>query len=194
MTEIQLEDYFRDMILRILGYNPDTTHDRVRISWPMKGQPAWDITENVAFLHVTPVPNPALHQQDTIYTKETAISVKTQKQYLREIAIDVICYGPNAWEDAETIWNCFLSESILETLQKNCLGYIDREGPVRAPELFNGQWWKRVDLQLRFYEGVQKESVINAFESVVIGGAVGVGNGGETEDPVKVILMDEKEG
>jgi hypothetical protein len=194
MNQTQLEDFFKNQILTILGYNPATTHDRVRISWPTRGQPAWNVTDNVAFLRITPEDDPALHQQDTIYSKESSVSVKTKKQYQRQFAVAVICYGPSAWEDAEVIWNGFLSEPVQETLTKNHFGYIDRTGPVRAPELYNGQWWNRTDLQLRFYELLEQESVINAFGSVTIGGAASVGNGSEIDDvPVKVILVDEKE-
>lgn len=186
-TQKHLDDFFQSTITQILGYNPQETQDRVRISWPTKGSPAWRIDENVAFIQVTPTPNPTIQQQDTNLVVVDSQSLTSQKTYLREISVDIVCYGSGAWNDAETIWNGFLSETILQTLEKNYLGFIDREGPVRVPELFNGQWWDRADLTLRFYEGVKKETTIKAFGSVVIGinGLTGNNDGSET-DPVIV--------
>jgi hypothetical protein len=68
-------------------------------------------------------------------------------------------YGPNAYECARNIRNGLFRDEIRIMLKKNHFALItDIPAPRRVPELFEGEWWNRVDINAHFNEFERLES------------------------------------
>lgn len=167
MKLTDIEDLIRSATLEILGL-PDnsTTKKRIRMSWPTDGAPSWTITEDVAFLRVYEVNDQYNRQKDTTYRSNNDSSLIQTEAYTRIIGVDWIIYGPNSFDDADTIRNGLTSS---ETLRNNNMHLIlDRPSAMRAPELYNGQWWERSNLTAYFNHRVSREYTIPTIEAAQV--------------------------
>lgn len=164
LTLKQIEDLFQSLTCTLLGLNPaaPSSQDKVRIAWPVGGAPAWKINQDIAFLRITPVPDPYTQQRETNYQQDTAgVAVNVVASYTRVHSVHWVVYGPNSFENAETIRNGIFLFATKSTLAaKNLHLILDVPPVVRVPELFNGQWWQRADLQARFNEKVTRYSTV----------------------------------
>jgi len=160
---VKIEDFFQDLTLRMLNLNPTApaSQKRVRTTWPTKGAPAWKITEDVTFLLITFDDDSVTRQMDVAYLNKDANNANRIMSYTRVIRVNWICYGPHSSEDADTIRSSLFLPQIAEQLLKNNMALItDVSMPMRTPELFNGQWWERASLFVRFNEKVVRQSEI----------------------------------
>ncbi len=159
MKLTEIEDLIRKATLEILGL-PDnsTTKKRIRMSWPTDGAPSWKINEDVAFIRVYEIDDLYNRQKVTVYSENDSESLTQIEAYTRVIAVDWIMYGPNSFDDADTVRNGLTRN---ETL-RNCGMYLvfDRPAPTRIPELFNGQWWERTNLTAYFNLLVSREYIM----------------------------------
>lgn len=156
-----------------LGYNPSEFDDHdnppefmpVRKSWPTKGAPAWKIDEDVCFFQVTEQDDMINRQRHSLYNpKDNDNVIKTTVQ-TRVIRVSWIFYGPNSFDNAFILKNA-LFEAVKENLNQNELYLIPNiTSPRRAPELFSGQWWERVDFEALFNERIKLESNIPYIKS-----------------------------
>jgi hypothetical protein len=163
----EIEDLMRKATLELLGLPDDlTTKKRVRISWPAGGAPAWKINEDVAFIRVYEIDDPYNRQKVTTYRNNDAVSVIQNESYTNVIAVDWILYGPNSFDDADTMRNGLTRN---ETLRNNNMHLIyNRPAPVRSPELFNGQWWERTNLTAYFNLLVSHEYTVPAISAAQV--------------------------
>ena len=153
LTIRQLEDIFQRITTEILGLDPNDTANasKVRIAWPTCGAPAWKITDDVVFIRVNNADDPITRQRDVEYSSIDADTANKKVHYTRVHSIKWILYGPNSFDNAETVRNGLYLPQFKEGLAKNNLYLItDVPAPVRIPELFNGQWWERTDLTAAF--------------------------------------------
>jgi hypothetical protein len=153
LTEDQLKAIFHSLTVTITGLNADRG---VRNTYPPQGQPAWKITEDVVFVTIQPVSDPYDKLSDVTYGPAEVVSGEEpvadfSTSYTRVMAVDWIVYGPNAMELADRIRFKILQSEALATLKTNGIAPITDIDPARlAPDLFNGQWWKRYDLRALF--------------------------------------------
>lgn len=165
LTLKQLEDTFRNLTCTLLGLNPASSesNDKVRISWPTGGSPGWKITEDVLFIRVVATNNAYSKQRDTEYTPSSDSEINEITSYTLPLQVSWIVYGPNSFDNIETIRNGLFKASI-----PNIKLVIDVPVPLRCPELFNGRWWERSDLSVMFYETVHRQGTIPTLQGVNI--------------------------
>ena len=178
LSRIGLEDVFRSLTMTILGLaetdqsNNAINQDKVRIAWPTTGAPAFKITDDVTFIRVMPSDDPIIQQRDVIHSAIDDDSDNSNRivMYTRSHLVQWTVYGPNSFEKADAIRNGVFLPEITEYLLENKLALITTvPAPRRAPELFNGQWWERCDLQAAFNEEVIRYGTIPNITQVIMG-------------------------
>lgn len=179
-TLTQLEELFQTLIIDMLGLATGSPADYdaasyyVRIAWPSEGAPAWKRTEDICFIRVTEEDDLVNRQREEKYTAQTGspapLYIDKQVSYTRVINLNLICYGPNSWENIQTIRDYIYEENPYRwTLQTNKIYPIpDFVAPRRVPEPFQSQYWERVDFDIRFNENIKKTTEIGTIGTVPI--------------------------
>lgn len=164
----QIEDFFQNLTLQMLGLDPIAlaNDERVRIAWPTKGAPAWGINEDVAFLLVNYDDDPITRQRDISYQNADPDNADRTVSYIRVLRVNWICYGPNSFDDMDTIRNGLYLPQFKQLLMASNIALIlDVPVPTRSPELFNGQWRERTSFYARFNEKVVRHADIPYLQS-----------------------------
>lgn len=168
-TLTELEDIFQPLVVSLLGWNdlsPDVSNN-VRISWIRTGMPAMDINTNYVYLRVTELDNPYNKQREFTYVTN-ADDLTKRTEYTRVISLNCILYGSDSFDNAQLLRDGMFSDSAMFTLKDSGLYHIpDVASPKRTPELFQGQWWERTDVEFKFNELIIRESDMNAIDSAV---------------------------
>jgi hypothetical protein len=176
LTLAQLDTAFWRQTMIALGYDPalyENTNNPpasmpVRVWYQQQGAPAWKITEDVAFVHAMEVDDPFNHLRQTEYDKASDDAATKMVTRTRVIQVSWVFYGPNSFESAFTVQNA-LYESFKEPLRALNLYLIpDIAAPRHVHENYAGQWWKRVDMVVRFNEKVTVESAAPYLDSATI--------------------------
>jgi hypothetical protein len=173
----ELNILFQQMLLDMLGYEMSgspAAYDPsafyfVRVAWPTDGAPAWKITEDICFLRVTEEDDAINRQRESDLTYVDALNLNEATRYTRVIALNLIFYGPNSWDNAQTVRDKIFRERYLSELATEKIYLIpDIKSPNRVPESFQSRWWERVDLEIRFNEGIVKNQDIGTIGSAKI--------------------------
>ena len=176
-TISELNILFQCMILDILGHTktgspPDydpSVFQYVRISWPTLGAPAWKISEDIVFLQITEEDEQINRQREVEVTKIDEYTLNEAVTYTRVIALSLVFYGPNSFESAQKVRDGVFNDQYRLPIAKNDIYLIpDIVAPVRAPEIFAGRYWERVDLNFRFNELILKNRAINVIKTAEI--------------------------
>lgn len=162
---------FQPLIAQILGFdpgaNPTTAYSAVRTAWPASGQPAWAITDDVCCIQATAEDEPYSQVRDEFYVNGSSGTVSRQMAFTQVWLIHLSLYGPNGYDHARLISSAMSLDWVHDSLAGSSIYAIPEwQRPAYAPELFQGQWWKRTDLQLKFNEQVT--------ESIAVDSAAGV--------------------
>ena len=157
----QVEEIFQSITSSITGLGSEKN---VRLSWPTYGAPSWKIDEDIVFVKVLTVPDEYSQQREDVYYRdiiEPVESIHVEASYTRVHLVQWTFYGPNSYDLAETLKNGFYSHETKEALMVSNLFFVlDVQQPVRAPELYNSQWWERVDFESKFNELVTRNSSV----------------------------------
>jgi hypothetical protein len=173
LTLTEFEDLMQSIFCSILEWESEELKNNVRISWPEEGQPAWEITEDLVFLRCYEI-NDSINKERE-HTDEYQVSpdeFARDTKYSIVMAVDVILYGPNSFENARNIRDGIFSENIKLILKQNDIYLKPKEDqitPKRADEYFEGRWWRRTDIGFRFNEKMVVSTTIPAIDSVNIG-------------------------
>lgn len=161
----QFEDIMQGSIVRILGWALTKNND-VRIGWQTTGAPAWDIEKDMVFITAVPQTSP-YSREHSIIVENGSPDINISTGFTRVMKLQVICYGKNATENAYKILLGMFKEVPRQELVKEKIFFLpDADAPKRVPELFEGQWWERSDLELFFNELIVDDQQMNAVESV----------------------------
>lgn len=169
LTLNQFEDLIRATLCSILGWEVSTSN--MRISWPTDGMPAWQITEDVIFLKCFEIDNSYNREREDTDTAELSPEIIDREiSYTRVMQTGIILYGPNSFDLAQQIRDgIFYEGPRIALAQSNVYLVHDIVSPRRLPEYFEGRWWERVDMDLRFYELIVKSVSIPIITSIPIG-------------------------
>ncbi len=177
-TTEQIEDFFWQLTMRILGYNPDNFNNPdnppacmpVRIAWPTTGAPAWKISEDVVFIRLIPREDDDYARQIDSEYKAHAATVIKKSSRTRIWEVQFVAYGPNAQTAVNKIKDGVFRQDIKRLLSESAVFLIPNMPPCRrVPELFAGQWWNRWDVSLTFNELYQlPDEDVGRIESVEI--------------------------
>ena len=163
-----IEDLFQNIILLMLSLDPalPENQDIVRISWPPAGAPGWKISQDRIFLKVTLEDDDYDKLVDTDYVYSTSSTANQIMSGTNVIAVNIVAYGPNSFDNMNIIRNSFNIETYKNKLKaKNIYRVINTKIPMRIPELYNGQWWDRSDLTIHFNSVVSFGNIVNYINS-----------------------------
>ncbi len=153
LTLTQLKMLFHDVTVQITGLNADRG---VRNTFPQQGQPGWLVNDDVVFIDIHPVDDEYALLRDITYGAQEPVSGEQpaadySTSYTRVMQVTWVCYGPNSFDIADKIRFGILSQESLASLAALEVAPLTAiPSPRRAPELFDGQWWERSDIQCRF--------------------------------------------
>jgi|SRR5215469_335424 len=163
-TPFEVQNIMQTMTMQVL----DTTNfGDVRIDWPTQGQPAWKVSDDVAFVRATQVDDPYDQIRDMQWQQFDATHVANVSTYVRVWEINWCFVGPNSFDRAATLKSALFWPMWM--LPLGGLAPLTEYGaPIRAPELFDGQWWERVDFRAKFNELVTEAPLEQTIASVEI--------------------------
>ena len=142
----------------------------VRIGWQTQGQP-WTPSPSVDTIFVRAIEDDdeynRIRDRENVYLSDVLV---TQVDiYTRVWRIFWTVYGPNAFDNGRKLRSGLFNPGIYNTLAGSNLYWItDVPAPVRVPELYDKQWFDRVDFYARFNEQVTEANTIGTVQSVEV--------------------------
>lgn len=139
----------------------------VRIAW--QNAPSAKYGEDVCHIRATEWDSPYNRQRHIVVQALDDVSVNIQTSYTRVLDIGFVLYGPRAYDNASKLRDAiFYQPNKLAAAEQNIYLIPDIPAPRRIPELFQGQWWERADLSIRFNNLVVRNFAVPAIEAVNI--------------------------
>jgi len=159
---------FQQLTLQCLGL-ADNAYDKVRISWQKQGAPAWKVDDDIVFIRLSEEDNPYNRQREVVMTQISEDVSMKSTSYTRVNSVAFALYGPESYENAQTLRDFFFYDDSRRTLSQSGIYMIpDVAAPRRVPESFQGQWWERIDFTLYFNELIIRNVVASSITSVDI--------------------------
>ena len=163
LTFVQLQSLFYSATTTAIPGVP------VRHAYQGQSQPSFEITDDVIFLNINNIDSPYDKQRDITYSAADSQNANQSIFYVRVIQTTWTIYGPNSWDNADIIRNGVLTPPILEILGDSQVYPIPGISPaIRAPYLFDGQWWQRCDLNVNFNVGTLRVNTAPYLQSAEI--------------------------
>jgi hypothetical protein len=167
-----METFVQAVACNALGYQltPQDGFRKVRVSWPQGGQPDWKIDENVAFLRITWADDVYDRLRETKdFLNDDQLTITRATYYTRVWHVEYVIYGPDCIDFARRLVSALFLDDIHDQFAENNLYLVtDIPTPRRVPELFNSEWWNRVDFAADFNEAVIETRVINRVTSAEV--------------------------
>src|ERR1035437_5586657 len=163
----QLKKLYYDLTVAMIVSSPIAD---VRHSWPKEGAPAWGINDNVIFLKIFDEESAVTGEREREYTViGSPTTLNEAASYTRTLHVNWIFYGPDAWDAAKDVRNAMYTQAIRDQLAQSNIYVIPKFPPAkRMPELFQGMWYERYDLDIKFNELVVINTDVNYIESAEI--------------------------
>jgi hypothetical protein len=171
LTFPQMNTLMQALTTQMLGIAPTNPrfNDLVRLDWPTGGQPAYLITDDICFLRNVVSDDPYNRVRDKASDFNDGVTNKETFTYTRVWKTSFTVVGPNSLDNARLIKSALFLDFPLDALALQNLFIIsDIADPIRAPELFDGQWWERVELEARMNEAVTETIFTPAIASAQI--------------------------
>lgn len=151
LTLPELNDLFYGLTVAMINSTPIAD---VRLSWPEGGAPGWGIEQNVIFLKVkeVPLPNEYHVQREDVFSSVDSPEVGIiSTGSTRGIEVNWIFYGRASWENAFLVSHHIFHQEYHNTLAENKMYLIPNfDPPRRLPEIWQGLWYQRMDLTMKF--------------------------------------------
>jgi hypothetical protein len=149
--------------------NPVIDFSYVRVGWQTTGQPAHVPQQDVVYLLATEVDDEYNKNRDVQLVYDSDILVSIITTYVRVWRIQVVCYGPNSFQNARVIKSGQFSQNVHDVLASQRLYLVTSLPDIRRiPENYAGQWWERCDLNLHFNEAVTEYTDVGTVSSAEI--------------------------
>lgn len=166
-TPFEVQNIMQAMTMQVLN---TSNYGDVRISWQTQGQPAWKVSDDKVFISAIQVDDAYSSIRDvkpvSNYDDTHVLSTST---YVRVWQVDWCCVGPKSFDAATDIKSALFNAVFLDPLSLQGLYPVTDYGvPIRAPELFDGQWWERVDFKAKFNELVTEDFIESSIGSADI--------------------------
>lgn len=131
------------------------------------GQPAWDINQDVCVIRATSVDDPYSRVRDNQYVNLNEASLTNSMGFTQVWNLHCTLYGPTSYDNARLILSSMSLDWVHDQLAiSNLYGIVKYHRPQYVPELFQGQWWKRADINMQFNEQVIETFIVPAAASV----------------------------
>lgn len=174
LTAQQMAIIWQNILLQCLGISPSgptdaSAYSQVRIDWPTPGQPAWAITQDVAFIRAIETPDDYNTAHEVQPVVEFSQTFPENTIYTRVWQIDLIFYGPNSFDHSRQVKDCIFQDFVRDILETSNLYPETVVGTSRrTPELFQNQWWERSGFSIRLNEQVTDSLTKQAIRSVEV--------------------------
>lgn len=141
----------------------------VRVGWQQQGQPAWTINDDVCIITAYTDDDPYSRVSDEVYVANDNSTISHKMAYTQVWKMHFVNYGPNAFTNGGLIVAAMSLGWVHNFMAaENIYSVTNWKRPVYVPELKDGQWWDRADVELRFNEGVNLSIVEPSASSVGI--------------------------
>jgi hypothetical protein len=162
-----LNQIVQSLVIQILGINPATdakAYSKVRIGWI--AQPAFGITDDVCTILCTESDDEYDRIRDRQVQPNTSGSVYLADTFTRVWQARLTLYGPNSFDHARLIKSALTLDWTHDALAASNL-YLVTGLPAtqRVPELFEGQWWERSDMEFKLNEQISESLTCAAIAS-----------------------------
>lgn len=163
----------QSLTVTMLGIDPTTdtaAYSKVRIDFPTKGDPAWGIGDDVCLIKAIEEDSAYNRVRDRVLAPNDETTVLATDTYVRVWRVTWTFYGPNSFDHARLLKSALFSFDFAHDalLASNLVCVTDFPAPMRAPELFQGQWWERTDFSLRLNEAVTETVTIPTIASAEV--------------------------
>lgn len=164
-TTKQLELFFADLVCSLTGMEDN----KVLLQYSTKGKPAANINTNIAYVTVAPDNDERFiykRRYKAYNSSNNTYSYAQQSQ--RTLRLFIIFYGPDCVELCTTFYEKLYFSSTKLILQSQSLAIVPDKtiGPTRIDEPRNGQWFKRCDIDIKFYDLIQIEEEVETFAEI----------------------------
>ncbi len=142
---------------------------KVRIGWQQQGQPGWNIAQDVVILRAEMLDTDYGRMRDAVSVTNGAVNTTTDVN-TRAWRVYWTFYGPNSTDRARALRTALTDiQFVADELAAGNL-YVNPSiaHPRRSPELYQGQWWTRVDLMAEFNEQVTETYTVGTVNSVEV--------------------------
>lgn len=142
---------------------------KVRIGWQQQGQPGWNISQDVVILRAEMLDTDYGRMRDAVSVTNGAVNTTTDVN-TRAWRVYWTFYGPNSTDRARALRTALTDiQFVADELAAGNL-YVNPSiaHPRRSPELYQGQWWTRVDLMAEFNEQVTETYTVGTVNSVEV--------------------------
>jgi hypothetical protein len=176
MSVEEMENLFRTVVLTIFHLDPEGNDSRVRFPWssnisePAPGSaPGWNRNEDVCFVYSLPLNNSYNMLRDTNYIDEGGMDLTALDEHTDTHRMEFVNYGPHAYDCARDIRDGLFLPSIRRLLALSHFALVtDVPAIMRVPELIDGVWWNRVDVQATFNEFVRRPYDMPTLQKIVL--------------------------
>lgn len=182
----EIEDLFRVVVLTILGLDIDTNHKRVRFPWGSNlkagigSAPSWNRTEDVCVIYALPQDDVYNRTRNRKYEDRGGRDLITVDEHTDIHHMMFANYGPHAYECARDIRDGLFRDDIRRILKKSNFYMVpDVSAIKKVPDIYEGQWWNRVDFSAEFNEYVRRENTMMTIEEISIKATEVTSNGQE---------------
>jgi hypothetical protein len=142
----------------------------VRIGWQLSGQPGPDVLTDTITVRSTPIDTEFSRLRNSIGLPPESTVITQQDVYTRTWSVHWELYGSDAILNAKLIQSALIKASFADALLSALNLYVNPniKEPIRNPELFQGQWWERVDFDAEFNEEITETLTVNTVASVEV--------------------------
>jgi hypothetical protein len=142
---------------------------RVRIGWQQQGQPGFGVNDDIVIVRCTPVDAEYSRGRDITRVPQGDHLLETDS-FTRQWKTAWCFYGPNSIDRARAVRSGLARVDSIDFELAALNLYVNPSiaEPLRVPELYQGQWWERVDLNALFNEAVDETLTVNAVASVEV--------------------------
>ncbi len=144
--------------------------NKVRQGWQTQGQPGPDINLDTVTIRCSPIDTPYSRLRDNVGLIPEDITSTQQDVFTRTWVTYFIFYGPNSLSHAKAVQSALIKVPFVDSFLSSNNLYVNpsiRE-PLRTPELFQGEWWERVDLVAEFNEEITETFTVGTVASVEV--------------------------
>lgn len=183
MAKLETMDELLDLFWQVVTENvPETVS--VRKSW--KHSPDWSFEQDVIFLKVEETNTEDISQPLDDIWEDNGENLLLTQGTTRVIRLTLVGYGPGVYRYISLLRARFL-RGIYALRRQKIYSIPEPDTVVYAPELFQGRWWPRTDLSIRFNVLTVYDTEVKVIKEVSVAAAVN-GPGESTkvieEDPI----------
>ena len=167
-----LQDAVFDAVSVALGLTETQANKMLRYSMPSgESLPFEDILpdDDRCYIRLSASALSGVGARDRRYIsiKDKPDELNKTVQIVNGLNANLVFYGVNAVENAQKVFAMILEEKSNEVLTGAGLAVVGRSNlPVYLPELVNGRWFNRCDLEIRMYEMLEYTEVVDAMTNV----------------------------